>query len=296
MGNHCDFPVSIINPIDWTAREQESNEKPSDLTPEEIAQTLIKNHIFAQKKPDYATAVISKMDAPLRILLQHDNGDDLDLSTSLGKEIEAYFKRLSHDVGIPITLTTRDKKDNNISIIIARNFMHRFSCIAEELAVGRDKIDLDTTQTGTIMGVHELDANIRTFAAMRHNKSNAFGSWKADIYKDVGTGFIYPISYGQYYINNEVKACLIFIETYSGYTDFINDVLSSIDHYINACATPTSNMELMFTIKDFDYKQKLFNALARHQRYFWKLLSHTKTGMSAPEAEQIILKQIQAQQ
>jgi len=295
MGNHCDFPVSIMNPIDWMAQEKESNEKPPDLTPEDIAQAAVMSGMTPHNQVNYAEAIITKMDAPLRILLQHGNGDDLDLSTSPGKEIEAYFKRLSHDIGIPITITTRDKKDNNVSIILARNFMHRFDCVAEEPAVGRDKIDLDTTQTGAIMGVTELDANTRTLEAANNNKFNQSGAWKGSTMMFPVEGHKAPSFSRQFIAKEEIKACIIFIDTYFDHSDVVDRVISNINYSVRSCGGISEYWTSRFKI-DTVRRQKLFNALARHQRYFWKLFAHIKSGMSAPDTEKIILQQIQTQQ
>jgi hypothetical protein len=285
-------------PIDWGYREKKSNEKPSDLTPEEIAQAAVISSIFPQKIPDYATAVISKMDAPLRILLQHGNGDDLDLSTSPGKEIEAYFKRLSHDIGIPITLTTRDKKDNNVSIVLARAPVKDFDCDNwNEPVIGWDKIDFMTTQTGAIMGVPELDAKTRTLESAKHELVNRYGKWHTLIYTIGGVGgHEVPTFHSRYMMEERIGACLIFIDINVNGNKIEDFVLSIIDDYIKDCARLSNSTAFMLRKTDRIKERKLSNAYNGHERYFWRLLAPIKSGMSAPEAEKIILQQIQTQQ
>ncbi len=161
-------------------------QRPASVSSEDIAKLLAVSSRKYVSKLDFGTTRITKWETPLRVRILDGTGEDLPDDYYQRKSIAAYLEHLSQDIQFPISITTRDNNDNNVSLIIgmlprdydkemrvsdARNA--HLELIAPPFVV-KDEF-------GAILGVSSMDDAQKKLANIWLGKKGTRGEWHGQI-------------------------------------------------------------------------------------------------------------------
>ncbi len=297
-------------PLDWETVEKLKLQKPDGPSAALLAEQLIyssSSYTYTKFEPDhfYRKETILKWNKPLRVLLQDGSGDDIGLDTTPGKEIAAYFNRLTRDIGIPIIITRREMRDNNVSIVLGE--LIPAGCPNQGVSedANSKRIDPATTQIGAILGVNDLDPTAATMRSVLktpyHNKSQS-NSWRKAVtmmmfqerlrredcarhpsrLQDIVATYVTAF---------EIKACLgVFnvshdkiLDSNSSYYKLASDdnIYARIDSAISHCL---GLLGQNFAPSNFN-SIKYDNITMLHNRFFLKLLYRPDITLNMPVKE-----------
>ncbi len=317
---NCIRSTPSAQPLDWKEWKRTSGLKPTFITEEEMVRGMVAGSLAPQRTPDYATATIARWENPLRVRLLDGNDDDLPLDESPGKEIAEYLRNIGQELGLSITITTREKKDNNVSIVLGRipkpnsNTAHtgvKNVYSSRWFPKPIPYIDPETTTIGTIMGVPELGGETGTFkAAHKISLELAYSHYKQhynDNWDTSGRSFnMYPWvwSFITRYVHQSdgIKACVIF-------GDFAWDreeaakgnnvkAVNNIARDFNSCLGTMNGVKVHLSISEKIRRSQTQSAIGARTLFHLKLLYDPAviSGMSTNDAGQFFAKKIRSSQ
>lgn len=296
--NFCDECIVTTDPVpaDWEDQEKATTRKPDNLTPEEIAKTLVLSSNVARVGYDFSDAIIAKWETPLRVRIVGVDGKDLPLDQQPGDIIAGFLQRLSRDTDIPISITTQEKKDNNVSIVAGVLPSNSSSEVQRTLnngsVVGTQAPFVVADDFASIQGVPSMNAVSRTLAGAWLNKSDDNGRWFSNATFDIGTQQSLHTIAGTYRVGAEIKACALILNHGKASERNMASIVLRLSRDMPDCLGMDAG-RVGALYPDRDIRLKMSSANALHQRYFLKLLYlSTKAGMSAESAEEAAAEHI----
>ncbi len=298
--NFCDECIVTTNPVpsDWEEREKASTLKPDNLSPEEIAKVMV----LSSRMPTVPNAAvderISKWETPLRVRIVGVDGNDLPLDQSPGDVIAGFLQRLSRDTDIPISITTLEKKDNNVSIVagvLPRNTNKEVPNVDNMKIVAESQAPFNVADDfASIQGVASMNVASRTLAGAWLGKSDEQGKWFSDISFDGGLGHAFLTFPGVYRVGAEIKGCMLTLNSSKAAEKNMAEIVRRMDEYMASCLGMNVYGVWRFYSGDSKQQKERMNfAAGRQGRYFLKLLYQTsKAGMNAGAGEKAVLEHI----
>lgn len=305
---NCIRSTPSAQPLDWKEWKRTSGLKPAFITEEEMVRGMVAGSLAPQRQPDYATATIARWESPIRVRLLDGNDDDLPLDESPGKEIAEYLRNIGQELGLSITITTREKQDNNVSIVlgwIPKPNSGTAHTSVKNVYSSRwfpkpiPYIDPETTTIGTIMGVPELVGEAGGFKAayrnsyVKHYEDDQWHGGALSYNEDP------PITMIRRYVpaRGQIKACIIFTTfDWSTKTNFIVEANSAAKQF-NACLGPM-RVNIRFVPASIFQRSQIEASISARTFFRFKLLYDpaVKSGMSTTDAEQFFAQKIKSAQ
>lgn len=223
--NNCVVLIRNGSPYNWDEWSAKTSNKPASLSQKDAAHLLAM--ASSQVLPDLANKnelalenrIITKWQKPLRIRLVDGNDDDLPLEESPGKGLATYLQNISSTINLPILITTKQAKDNNITLLLAerrwtevkRDNIHQQ--VGDKQNKTRSQaVDPASSNIGEISGVPELVSDVGTLPMLWRRENLPKGFWQGGAYKWNGA-----INF-EAYLNvrysdtaGETKGCFIFL-------------------------------------------------------------------------------------
>lgn len=312
---NCVYSTPSAQPLDWKEWKRTSGLKPAFITEDEMVRGMVAGSLAPQREPDYATATIARWETPIRVRLLDGNDDDLPLDESPGKEIAEYLRNIGQELGLSITVTTREKKDNNVSIILGRmpkpnsdtppkNIKNAYS--SRWLPKLIPYIDPQTTAVGTIAGVPELDGEARTFKSAYKispdmTKQLTDEYWDASGGSFSGSRWVWGFVTRYVHQPEGIKACILFQDfawDRDGVTnERYENTLNFVARGFNRCLGVMNTKIRLFT-GDKKRRGQIESSIGAKSLYQLKLLygSAIKSGLSTKDAEQVFTEKVKSAQ
>jgi hypothetical protein len=101
---------------DMTKGVARAKKKPPDLTDDDIAKYLARGMRIVRTDDVQRIAMWA---GPMRVSIEDEHGEDLDLSTYPGDAIKYYLTSLADFAKLPLTITKAESHDNNFSIVVS---------------------------------------------------------------------------------------------------------------------------------------------------------------------------------
>lgn len=300
QANFCDECIFSSDPVpaDWEDQEKASTLKPDNLSPEEIAKVLALSSGMPRTPNEAVDSRISKWKTPLRVRIVGVDGKDLPLDQQPGDIIAGFLQRLARDTDIPISITTQEKKDNNVSIVagvLPRNTSKDVPHLdGNDIVPGTQAPFAVATDFARLDGVKGLDATTRTLAGAWLGKSDEQGQWFSDMSFDGGLKYAYHTFTGVYRVGTDIKACALILNHHKASEKNMVSIVRRLNTGMPNClGTNVYGVWRHYSGDNKEQKEKMHFAAARQHRYFLKLLyQSTKAGMSAESAEKAALEHI----
>lgn len=257
MAQATHLPAKATENSDLTKLQEfakQAETKPSNVRDTEIAWFLSLGIPVSEQKKNPGVIM---WQGPLRVAVQDDKGDDLDLTTYPGNVIKFYFDALSTYTKLAIAITKAENHDNTASIVVSDERM--------------------SSEAGAINGVPEL--------ASRPKKQMS-GLLKNYYVPKAGVG-PEEINAGSFRVNYTTKACAINIVIPKNTIPDLKFVWDEANMLASFCLAPAATA---FWGEAGEPEVKAQAML--HPFYFWKVFYHSGIipGMKQKEAEQKALK------
>lgn len=291
----CARQRDALAKIDWAAVEQVSRQRPEDLTSNEIAQIAAMSSARKINSHDYADALIVKWEGAMRVRLVDVNDNDIPLNKTPAKEISTHLSRLTNDIGLALSFTTRENKDNNVSVVILDQ-EYIWPNHADSGREAKSFFDLENTHTGAIGGVPELAGDMKTLGASYHSKKNALGRWHSMQYTLNNSRSEHQSFMSYYETNLTIKSCFMFLGDNAGLeSESVDTAIVILDGYFAQClGSQVSGLGKFWkSAPQALSESKASSELRKHTRYFLRLTQmQTKAGMKAVEAQELMAKHL----
>lgn len=296
QANFCDECIVTTNPVpaDWEDREKASTLKPDNLSPEEIAKVMVLSSRMPLVPNGAPDERISKWETPLRVRIVGVDGNDLPLDQSPGDVIASFLQRLTRDTGIPISITTLNKKDNNVSIVagvLPRNTNKKVPNVDNMKIVAESQAPFNVADDfASLHGVTDMNAVTRMLASAWLGKSDAQGKWFSDISFDGGMRHAFLTFTGVYRVGAEIKACALTLNHSKASEKNMASIVRRLNSGMPTClGMDASRVGSLYP--DREVRLQMSSSNAKYQRYFLKLLyQSTKAGMSVNTSEKTALE------
>lgn len=223
--NNCVVLTRNGSPYNWEIWAEKTSNKPDNLSHEDAAHLLAmacsQALLNSTNKNDLAleNRIITKWQKILRVRLVDGNDNDLLLKESPGNDIATYLQNMSSIINLPILITTKRAKDNNITLLLAEKKWvgTQRSNPHSQLEQNDSKtyiqtVDPASSNIGEISGIPELIGDAGTLPMLWRGENLPKGFWQGGVYKWSGA-----INF-ESYLNSrysdtvgETKACFIFL-------------------------------------------------------------------------------------
>ncbi len=312
---NCIHSTPSAQPLDWNEWKRTSGLKPAFITEDEMVRGMVAGSLAPQRQPDYATATIARWETPIRVRLLDGNDDDLPLDESPGKEIAYYLRNIGRELGLTITITTREKQDNNVSIVLGRmpkpNSGTALTSVknvysSRWLPKPVSYIDPETTTIGSITGVPELDIENRKFLFAYKispdvSKQYQDDNWEASGGSFSGSSLVWGFVTRYVRQPDGIKACIIFQNfawdrdgvTREKYENTLNFVVRDFNRCLGVM-----NTKLRIFATDKKRRGQIESSIGSKSLFHLKVLYDPviKSGMSTTDAELVFAKTLSSAQ
>lgn len=261
-------------------RESTAKTRPEKLTDEEIAEWLVVGSSRTTKLKDPKTRIF-KWDGPLRVLIQDQDGKDMDLSVYPGSMIKQYLTTLAGYTKIPLSITTAEAKDNNVSIVMTKAWQ-------DPIIVG---------EAGALRGVSEIQPEDRTFGEIRISPDLPKG-WlpkgPVDNTDYCDWGCFPPFgSYRIFHVDHTIKACKILIRTTTSILETWERIPTALWGVLNSQMINCLGVQSHLISYNRDPQ-----TFSNHSFFFLRYLysPDLKSGMKPKIGKNVLLRLIEKQQ
>lgn len=271
--------------------------KPQGVSIDEISRFASLASTKNKSSQSYDEVIIAKWETPLRVRILDASGDDLPEDHYQRKAIVTYLAELSKDIEFPIGVTTRDKQDNNVSLIIGMlprdlSKEKRVVDARHELTVPPFVVD---DSFGAIMGVPSMNQEQKNLANAWLGRAGKLGRWNSNMMFDAAAGFYHPMQkfYSVYSVNSEIQSCVMLFGRSQIDANDVNSILTDLGSWMPKCLG-LDNMSAANYYPDLGQWTHLKDIMNRHKTYILKLLyKNTKAGMTAASAQKAIHKYLE---